>query len=130
MSDKSWMLNAQAISAAKRCINAVQQELDIRLTLSHPEFVTLLIEYADLTGSKEINAALIELGQFMPPDVQSQLSPLATKFKPGSPSLIVNTRPTATAQKNEMITVKGKSYPRYKDGEEFKGLYRGQPRYG
>jgi hypothetical protein len=61
MQDRSWMLNPTAIRIAKECRNAVKNELGIKLSLSHPEFMQLLHEYAELTESPVIGEAYSRL---------------------------------------------------------------------
>ena len=52
--DKSWMLNPTAINAAKNCILIVQEELGVKLKLSHPQFLEMLREYVVLTDSEAL----------------------------------------------------------------------------
>ncbi|WP_188151780.1 hypothetical protein [Teredinibacter waterburyi] len=61
MQDRSWMLNPKAIRYAKECIHIVKDELDIKLTLSHPEFMQMLHEYVDLTDSRPLADAYAHL---------------------------------------------------------------------
>ncbi|GAA5315732.1 MAG: hypothetical protein AseanaTS_09370 [Candidatus Pelagadaptatus aseana] len=123
MTDKSWLLNAKAIAAARKCISIVEAELGIKLKLAHPDFLDLLVEYADLNQSAELEKALSLLAQYAPtktlsstnrdtPTIQASVT-VATSEEDNTPKVIYH----------------GKEYPRYQKGLEFQGLYRGQPRY-
>ena len=138
------MLNAKAITAAKKCISVVESELGIKLKLSHPDFLELLVEYAELNDSQELQSALAVLAQFAPANVQAGLTGTdsATKIVNLEPRSLFMRQDKSQAQKSAPVQAatpslegeatvlfKGKMYPRYRDGMEFKGLYRGQPRY-
>ena len=69
MNDRSWMLNPSAITAARNCIHLVQDELGVKLKLSHPQFIEMLQEYAELTDSEELNESLATLLQYADGDV-------------------------------------------------------------
>lgn len=142
MADKSWMLNAQAIAAAKKCISVVELELGIKLKLSHPDFLQLLVDYAELNDSADLQSALVELSEYAPANIQFDLT-----HSLSSPSNIIsletkssvaksippntNTPPTLSegSDASAQVDFNGKQFPRFKDGLEFRGLYRGQPRY-
>ena len=59
--DRSWLLNPNAIRAAKHCIFLVKSELGIKLLLSHPDFMPMLHSYVNLTESKELGLAYSRL---------------------------------------------------------------------
>ena len=61
MTDLSWMLKPQAIRQAKECIRLVHEELDVRLKLSHPNFIQVLHGYVDQSGSRELGDAYARL---------------------------------------------------------------------
>ena len=61
MNDLSWMLKPQAIRCAKECQRIVQQELGVKLKLSHPEFIQMLHKYVELSGSSELGKAYSRL---------------------------------------------------------------------
>jgi len=61
MKDKSWMLNPKAIRQAKECINLVKELAGVKLKLSQPEFIQLLHEYVESTGSRELGEAYARL---------------------------------------------------------------------
>lgn len=146
MSDKEWMLNPKAIRHAKDCIHAVKAELGIKLTLSHPDFIHLLHEYVEMLDSQALNDAYTQLiAMAGPGTILKSLSPKETNpsDKNVIPLLVkqavgdsfiaqadadANHR-AGDASDQEMVTANGKSYPRFRDGKEFKGLYRGQPNY-
>lgn len=136
MSDKQWMLNSKAIRHAKECIQIVKEELDIKLTLSHPDFILLLHEYVDMLDSKALGDAYAQLIamagpgtllQSLPPKNQNIID-LPVKRAVGDIAPMQSDEPPQQDPK-EMIMARGKSYPRWRDGMEFKGLYRGQPTY-
>ncbi len=139
--DKSWLLNPKAIQAAKVCIQLVDQELGVKLKLSHPEFLDLLYDYCELTDSDHLTRAFKVLVSMAGADVRSELikSHTHTKITP------IHAHQQKPAQNNqeiefleqslpeasdELVEYGGRNYPRWQDNKEFKGLYRGQPRYG
>ncbi len=126
--DKSWMLNPTAINAAKNCILIVQDELGIKLKLSHPQFLDMLKEYVVLTESEALQESYEILISFA--------GVKAMHFETRAPqrSHVVNTEPqtkagAALVGDEEYVVYKGKAYKRFDNGREFKGLYRGQARY-
>ena len=137
MSDKSWMLNPTAIAQAKNCIQIIQHELGIKLKLSHPQFLEMIKEYIDLTDSDELAKSYNQLAQLAGGQLQqverevvvpiAKSAPLANTT--AAPTRQASVSPTPQAHSEEMVEYKGKLYPRYSDGGEFKGLYRGQARY-
>ncbi len=114
MVDKSWMLNASAIRAAKECVSIVKDEMGIKLLLSNPEFYFLLQEYAELTQSPRLATAFKKLQAYAEPKQQSSTKKRSSKEENTS---------------GETVTVSGKSYARFRGSKEFSGLYRGQPIY-
>ena len=140
MSDKAWLLNPSAIRAAKKCIQCVQDELGVKLKLSHPEFMEMLHEYVDLTDSETLGQAYSELLSFtgvgnamkklnaskVAAQANAKVVPIAQEHQQVvnavSPTVVESQEPTT-------IEFKGKTYPLWRDGKRFKGLYRGQPNY-
>ena len=132
MTDVSWMLGVKAVAAAKACISVVEHELNVRLRLSHPNFLQQLSEFAALTDSVELKRSIVQLAQYAPRAARATLCgercdmtapddgplPVAEAFTDADDDLV-----------DEMIVYKGVEYTRYRDGLEFKGLYRGQPIY-
>ena len=158
MSDRSWMLNLSAINAARNCISIVQRELGVKLKLSHPQFIEMLNEYTELTDNKELKKSLSILLQFsdeVPVAVEkkkvsnmtgggffgrakeasSNVSPapapaqgLQVVSEENMSQFEVDEEEAAVAPAT--VECQGKLYPKYNsEGKEFKGLYRGQPRY-
>lgn len=123
MTDKSWMMNTKAISAAKKCVSIVETELGIRLKLANPDFLELLIQYAELNDSRELERAVVLLAQYAPANVRGLL-PIN-----GANSETNGSSGAAATADEPVVSYNGRIYPRYRDGGEFKGLYRGQPRY-
>lgn len=131
MADKSWMLNAKAISAAKKCIGLVEQELGIKLKLSNPDFLELLADYAELNESPELIKAVTVLAQYAPANVQKLLvdSTSSNIVKLSTKTAVAHQASASVAPSEPMVDYNGKRYARYNEGKEFAGLYRGQPRY-
>lgn len=136
MNDRAWMLNAKAIRAAKECIQLVKQELGVRLPLAHPEFLALLREYSEVTESQSLQRAYQNLMDFA--DGEASEDPTQPSNSTRAKK-VVNIIPTLTAAQavdteteetpDEMVSCGGKQFPRWRDGMEFNGVYRGQPRY-
>lgn len=123
MSDRGWILNLSAIAAAKKCIQIVQEELGVKLKLSHPQFVEMLHEYCELTDSSDLRAAYDALMAFAgDQDYEKTVSvpTLTGKVESSNPIL----------SKSDSVMYRGKNYRRYDEqGREFRGLYRGGARY-
>lgn len=132
--DKSWLLNPKAIRIAKECIYIVKEELGVKLTLSHPEFMQMLHEYVDLTDSADLADAYSRLLAMA--GVGNVVHNLKSKAQTEKVVPIVAEKQAmksavgAEVTEEELIEYCGKSYARWRDGKEFSGLYRGQPRYG
>ena len=134
--DRSWMLNPKAIRAAKECIQIVKKELGIKLTLSHPEFMGMLHEYCELTDSPELGKSYSKLlAMAGVGNVVQNLKPRRTgnalaavvgiaQVREGTASVV-----DADFKREEYIEFRGKRYAKWRDGKQFKGLYRGQPHY-
>ena len=73
MNDKAWLLNPKAIAAAKLCIKVVENELGVKLKLSHPDFVELLYEYCDLTESENLKRAFKILVSMAGEDIKNSI---------------------------------------------------------
>ena len=140
MIDKSWILNPKAIQAAKLCIQLVDQELGVKLKLSHPNFLDLLYDYCELTDSEKLTKAFKVLIAMAGAEVKNELIKAhsqTTKVTPIHTHQHSNRetegefleQSLSTEHVEEFVEYKGKSYPRWQDKLEFKGLYRGQPRY-
>lgn len=132
MNDKNWLLNPTAIHAAKDCIHIIQTELDIRLKLSHPQFLEMIQQYVELTESQELQSAYLPLAELA--GIQRQKAQILNNENSKVVDMPIPPKPAATTSNNTMQTEEtvkynGKLYKRYLDGQEFKGLYRGQPHY-
>ncbi len=123
MTDKTWMLNPQGIRLARECITIVQAELDVRLKLSHPEFLQMLNEYVDLTESKALAQAFHQLLSLAGPKALPQPLRAVAKKRVTTVTLVKE------ANGQEILEVQGKRYPKWREGKEFRGLYRGNPVY-
>ena len=110
---KEWLLKPESIRLAKTCITLVNQELGIKLLLSHPEFLTLLNDYAEMLDNAALHNSV------------NQLNGMAGIT---SSAALSNATPT-NVMAGETVHFRGKDYPRWRDGKQFSGLYRGQPRY-
>ncbi len=64
MSDKTWLLDRDALSAARQCITLINDELGIRLKLSHDKFLNMVHEYAELTDNAELIVSHNKLAKF------------------------------------------------------------------
>ena len=127
MNQKSWLLDPTAIKAAKKCILLVQEELGVKLVLSHPEFLEMLKQYIELTDSEALEAAYHDLISFAGLNA-SHLEPNAKKKSSIVNSQVANSQ-ASRVDDEEYVVYRGKAYKRYHNGLEFKGLYRGQARY-
>jgi hypothetical protein len=129
MADRDWMLNPTAIKAARCCIAIVQDELGVKLTLSHPQFLELLKEYVELTDSGELQEAYNRLINYAGTEAHHfKAETEKPKAKVSKIRNDVATQPIHTDD-DEFVVHKGKAYKRFDNGKEFKGLYRGQARY-
>ena len=61
MADKAWMLNPKAIRQAKECIALVKSISGEKLKLSQPDFIQLLHEHVEKSGSRELGDAYARL---------------------------------------------------------------------
>jgi hypothetical protein len=135
MSDKSWMLNPTAIAQARSCITIIQEELGVKLKLSHPQFLEMIFDYIELTDSEELASAyqiLSSLADGQMPTNAAAPAEKVTRIKPRITKTTTHDSPAVSNNNRlgeEVVEYKGRQYPKYADGGEFKGLYRGQPRY-
>lgn len=129
MTDKQWMLNPQAIRHAKECMHIIKDELDIKLTLSNPDFIFLLHEYVEMLESQALGTAYAKLIAMAGPG--SILANMPSKHEPAEQHTYMQAVgcDVAPPDPNEKVTVNGRSFPRWNDGKEFHSLYRGQPTY-
>ena len=111
MVDKSWLLNPTTLRHAKTCIDLIRQETGTKLKLSQPDFFNVLHNHVNDINSQDLSTAYNNLLE--------------------KSSLTANIQPVVakTLTTEETIRVNGKQLPRWRDGKEFSGFYRGQPRY-
>ncbi len=117
MTDKTWLLSPKAIAAARKCISIIESEEGIKLKLAQPDFLEQLTKQAQDQRSSELEKALALLAQYAPATIQVNM----TTARPRNI--------TSETTNEAFVLYHGKHYPRYQDGGEFQGLYRGQPRY-
>ena len=130
MNDKSWMLNPKAIRHAKECIQLVKELTGVKLKLSQPEFVQLLHEYVEITGSQQLGEAYARLISMA--GVGYVVQSLQAKDEDGEyaePMKKVAGGDALSIDPSETVEHSGKVYPKYRGGLQFKGVYRGQPLY-
>ncbi len=128
MTDKSWMLNPKAIRCAKECIRIIQEERGLRLKLSQPDFLQIIHEILDQSQSKVLGdayARLISMAGvgFVMQNLHSREEEVITAKK------AVGAEDFSMQSPHAMVEHYGKSYPKYRAGLEFKGVYHGQPMY-
>lgn len=142
MTDKSWMLNPKAIRHAKECIQLVHQRSGIKLRLSQEDFLHNLhlhVEASECAELGEAYARLISMAgvgfviKSLPPkrQQQSEHSNVQVFRAVGAEDLVMHEdeHESAAHHSAEMVEYGGRLYPKFRSGMEFKGLYRGQPRY-
>ena len=130
MTDKNWMLNPSAIAQARSCIAIVQAELGIKLKLSHPQFLELIVDYIELTDSEELAIKYSALSSFADiPVPQKAVISNKKVTEIETPLTQAKAKPAPNKAEIEMVEHRGKQYPKFSEGGEFKGLYRGQARY-
>ncbi len=127
MADKSWMLNPKAIRHANECIHRIKELEGLRLKLSQPDFLPQLHHYVDKLNDRQLG------------DSYAQLLGMAgvgavVRNLDAEPAQAVVAQAQAvgdegTRVSDELVHVEGKSYPKYRNGREFKGLFHGVPRY-
>lgn len=131
MNDKNWLLNPTAIHAAKDCIHIIQDELGIKLKLSHPQFLQMIQEYIELTESDQLQQAYRQLATLA--GIDQREADILQKGKTVVDMPVSSRKPAAASATprpdDETVSYKGKLYKRYEGDREFKGLYRGQPHY-
>lgn len=66
MNSNAWLMQRDAIYAAKLCSKLIEEKLGLRLSLAHPAFVSMLGDYAGLYDCEEITDAYRRLASFAP----------------------------------------------------------------
>lgn len=123
MIDKSWMLNPQAIRQAKTCIRIIKERTEKKLTLSQADFFQQLEMYSENFRSAEFTAAHAKLMSM------ASTSNITGEIIPPRGITKAAFMPAQNLDSVETIIVAGKHYPKWQEGKEFHGLYRGQPHY-
>ena len=129
MIDKSWMLNPHAIRYAKTCIQIIRQATDQKITLSQADFLQQLEGYSKKLRSDEFTTSyrkLISMAKDGNGYDESRSDAAASVQKKETKLSAV---PLADMGSADTVTYAGKQYPKWHEGKEFKGLYRGQPLY-
>ncbi len=130
MADKSWMLNPKAIRHAKECINIIRELTGDKLKLSHPDFVQQLHEYVETTGSIQLGEAYARLIAMAGVGyVLQNLKPKHEMEEEYVPYRRVVGDTVGLDESSSTVEFHGRVYPKYRSGLEFRGVYRGQPRY-
>ncbi len=140
-SNKEWLLNRTAIRKAKECIVIIEQELGIRLKLTHPNFLEMIYEYAELTGSPALRGAFIELAEMAGIRFKRRTTPKVSQKVVPHPQMNNNLESSVnkshysnnnanSSDNAEVVYYQKKAYPKFNEqGQTFKGLYRGHPLY-
>jgi hypothetical protein len=145
VSDRAWLLKPEPLKVAKTCIQLVQGDLNVKLPLSHPQFLEMLNDYADMMESTLLRQSVQRLNLLAGAQgevflknavgdnvVQHPSHVPARNNTNGAVSNISNTPPrdeNENENENETMTYRGKIYKRWQGSKEFSGLYRGQARY-
>jgi len=125
MADKSWMLNPKAIRHATECINIIKNIEGVRLKLSQPDFLRCLHSYVEKLGSRQLGDAYAKLlGMAGVGNVLHSI-----EAEPAHAVVAQASGESFAHLGDEMIQLGTKNFPKFRNGREFKGLYRGIPRY-
>jgi hypothetical protein len=139
VSDRAWLLKPEPLKVAKTCIQLVQGDIDIKLPLSHPQFLEMLNDYADIMESAQLRQAVQRLNSLA--GVQGAVflkkaagdnviqHPSQVPVRHNANHSVSNTSNTPPRDDNETMAYRGKIYKRWQGSKEFSGLYRGQARY-
>ncbi len=118
MDDRNWLLNWQAIRHAKECIAIVKDELNIKLKLSHPQFIRLLHEYTEATDSEMLRASFEKLIAYADYDLELDKNKAVAAENVVSMPLKSSVKKLKAAAEEDVMA-DGK-----RDGKK---IYRGQP---
>lgn len=108
MAQRKWLLDINIIRVARKCSQLAEQEFGVRLPLAHTSFLTRMQTYADSSESKTLKRAV---------------SDLTAKIR------AVESGQSDPEEEQEMVEYMGRHFPRWRDGKEFNGFYRGAPVY-
>lgn len=108
MTDRKWLLDITIIRVARKCSSLVEQEYGTRVPLAHSSFLERMQDYAARSSSHTLKRAADDLE-----------------------TLIRNVEAGARDPETDLDMVEhmGRHYPRWRDGKEFSGIYRGAPVY-
>lgn len=127
MADKSWMLNPKAIRHANECIQIIKEHEGIRLKLSQPDFLQRLHEHVERLNSRKLGDSYAKLlgmagvGNVLN-SLEAEPAHAVVAQATGSDDYMPHTS-------DEKVMIGNQSFPRFRNGREFQGLYRGVPRY-
>lgn len=108
MSQRKWLLDINIIRVARKCAELVEQEYDTRLPLAHSDFLGRMQAYAETSESTTLKRAARDLATLVKAVEAGERNP---------------------ENQQEWVEYLGRKYPRWRDGREFRGVYRGAPVY-
>ncbi|MFQ3323009.1 MAG: hypothetical protein ACI90U_000825 [Pseudomonadales bacterium] len=139
MSDRAWLLKPEPLKVAKTCIQLVQGDINVKLPLSHPQFLEMLNDYADMMESTLLRQSVQRLNSLAGAQGEVFLKnavgdnvvqhPSHVPARNNTNGAVSNISNTPSRDENETMTYRGKIYKRWQGSKEFSGLYRGQARY-
>ncbi|MEM8496859.1 MAG: hypothetical protein AAF542_02480 [Pseudomonadota bacterium] len=66
MKTNAWIMQRDAIYAAKLCSKLIEEKFGLKLSLAHPAFISMLGDYAGLFDCEEITEAYRRLASYAP----------------------------------------------------------------
>lgn len=135
MADKSWMLNPKAIRHANECIHLIKECEGVRLKLSQPNFMQELHAYVEKIRSTKLGEhysnllAMAGVGNVMRNLEQMPAKAVSALPITSDSAAAPKKHRVRRATNDEWVEYHGQNYERYRGDLEFKGLYRGSPRY-
>jgi hypothetical protein len=139
VTNRSWLLKPEPLKVAKTCIQLVQDEIEVKLPLSHPQFLEMLNDYADMMESEALAKSVQQLNMLAGDQGIAFLKKVAgdnviqhpshTTIKSNPNTSVNHVTPQSAKDESQTITYMGKTYKRWQGNKEFVGLYRGQARY-
>ncbi|MFY0663367.1 MAG: hypothetical protein JXQ97_02000 [Natronospirillum sp.] len=105
MTDRHWLLNINAVRAAQKCARLVELEFSTKMPLARTDFLEKIAECAATSDSQALKIAVKELTDIIHPEQE------------------------LPETNQETLVHMGKTYPRWRDGKVFSGIYRGAPVY-
>lgn len=129
MQDRNWLLTPLAIKSAKTCIHLVQSQTGEKLTLSDPEFVTVLERYVEKLDLEVLEHAFALLLSFSEEDEETakrQNTVTATSHKKTN---LLKGATRVSINNEDYVVFRGRTYKRFHNSREFIGLRNGKPHY-